>query len=279
MKGRGSARIAPGPGRTGYDYVLWAVAGLVFFFLVTPILVILPLSFNAEPYFTYPMPGWSLRWYQKYATDFEWQRATRNSFVVAGATMCLASVLGTMAALGLNYARLPFKAAIQGFLISPLVVPSIITALGIFYFFSGLGLTRTFTGLILAHTVHATPYVVVIVTAALAGFDASLPRAAASLGAAPLRAFLTVTLPVMLPGLASAAVFAFVSSFDETVIVLFIAGIDQQTLTRQIWKGAREEISPTILAVAAVMVLVSVLVLTVLEMLRRRSERLGGRGV
>lgn len=268
------SRIKLPSGHTAYDYVLWTFAGAVFLFLVTPILVILPLSFNAEPYFTYPMPGWSLRWYEAYASDFEWQRATRNSFMVATATMGLATFLGVLAAVGLNHPKLPMKAAIKGFLISPLVVPSIITALGLFIFFSGFGLTRTFTGLILAHTIHATPYVVVIMVATLAGYDVSLTRAAASLGAAPVRAFLTVTVPVVLPGLVSAAVLAFVSSFDETVIVLFIAGLDQQTLTRQIWKGTREEISPTILAVATIMVLISVLVLTALELLRRRTERL-----
>ena len=166
----------------------------------------------------------------------------------------------------------------MGVLISPLVVPSIITALGVYFFFTSIGLTRTLTGLVLAHTVLATPFVVIIVSATLTGFDINLARAAASLGASPTRAFLTVTLPVILPGLISSAVFAFVTSFDETIVVLFLAGVEQHTLTREIWKGVREEVSPTILAVGTLMVLVSIVVLTSVELLRRRGERLKGSG-
>lgn len=260
------------------DYALWVVCALGFIFLITPIVIILPLSFNAEPYFSYPMPGWSLRWYENYVSDPAWQRATRNSFVVAISTMCLATPLGILAALGLSRRNLPLKPVIMGVLISPLVVPSIITALGVYFFFTSIGLTRTLTGLVLAHTVLATPFVVIIVSATLTGFDINLARAAASLGASPTRAFLTVTLPVILPGLISSAVFAFVTSFDETIVVLFLAGVEQHTLTREIWKGVREEVSPTILAVGTLMVLVSIVVLTSVELLRRRGERLKGSG-
>ncbi|MSO93722.1 MAG: ABC transporter permease, partial [Rhodospirillales bacterium] len=238
-------------------YLLWIFCGAIFFFLLVPILVVLPLSFNPISFFTYPMSGFSLRWYEDYLFRQNWQLATRNSFLIATLTMCVATPLGTLAALGLNRATFKFRPVIVGVLIAPLVVPVIITACGTYFFFSWLGLTSTLTGLVLAHTVLATPFVVIIVTATLAGFDTNLVRAASSLGATPVRVFFTVIMPIIMPGLVTSAVFAFVTSFDEVVIVNFIASVEQHTLTREIWKGIREELSPTVLAVATIMVLIS----------------------
>ena len=257
-------------------YLLWVFSGAVFFFLLVPILVVLPLSFNPISFFSYPMPGFSLRWYEDYLFRQNWQLATRNSFLIATLTMVLATALGTLAALGLNRATFKFKPVIVGILIAPLVVPVIITACGVYFFFSWLGLTSSLTGLVIAHTVLATPFVVIIVTATLSGFDLNLVRAAASLGASPVRIFYTVIMPLIMPGLISSAVFAFVTSFDEVVIVNFIASVEQHTLTREIWKGIREELSPTVLAVSTIMVLISIVVLTAIELLRRRTERLQG---
>lgn len=257
--------------------LLWAFCGLVFLFLLAPILVVLPLSFNAEPYFSYPMPGTSLRWYESFLASAAWQRALRNSFIVATLTTCLATVLGTLAALGLTRTRFPFKTLIVGTLISPMVAPIVITAVAMYFFYAKIALTNSFTGLVVAHTALATPFVVIIVSATLAGFDTRLARAAASLGAPPLTAFFTVTMPLILPGLISGALFAFVTSFDEVVTVIFLAGVEQHTLTREMWKGVREEINPTILAVACLMVSLSALALTLMELLRRRAEHLRGR--
>lgn len=256
--------------------LLWVFCGAIFFFLLVPILVVLPLSFNPISFFTYPMSGFSMRWYEDYLLRQNWQLATRNSFLIATLTMLAATPLGTLAALGLNRATFKGKPIIVGILIAPLVVPVIITACGTYFFFSWLGLTSTLTGLVLAHTVLATPFVVIIVTATLAGFDTNLVRAASSLGATPVRVFFTVIMPIIMPGLVTSAVFAFVTSFDEVVIVNFIASVEQHTLTREIWKGIREELSPTVLAVATIMVLISVIVLTAIELLRRRTERLQG---
>ena len=259
-----------------WHYGLRALCGAILLFLAVPILVILPLSFNAERYFSYPMPGLSLRWYENFFTSSSWQRALGNSVVVATATTCLATPLGTLAALGLSRPGFPFRRLITGFLISPMIVPSVITAVGMYFFYTRLGLNSTLLGLVVAHTTFATPFVVIIVTATLVSFDVSLSRAAASLGAHPARAFFTVTLPVILPGLISGAIFAFITSFDEVVAVVFLAATEQHTLPREMWKGVRENIDPTILAVACVLVAVSVLVLTSIEVLRRRNAGLRG---
>lgn len=258
------------------DWLLVSFCALILFFLTVPILIVLPLSFNSELFLSYPMAGLSLRWYTDFFTNIAWQRATLNSLIVASATMVLATALGVPAALGLSRARFRFKPFLVAFLISPLVVPTIITALGIYFLFAKIGLTNSLWGLIIGHTVLATPFVVIIMTATLRGFDLNLARAAVGLGASPTLAFFTVSLPVVMPGLVSSMVFAFVTSFDEAVLVLFIAGVEQHTLTREMWKGVREKISPTILAAATVMVLVSIVILTALELLRRRRDRLRG---
>jgi putative spermidine/putrescine transport system permease protein len=259
--------------RVGYG-LLWVFSGLVFFFLLVPLLVVLPLSFNTTTFFSYPLAGFSLRWYEEFLSSHTWQIATRNSLFIATAAMCLATVFGTLAAFGLHRIKARWRPALIGLLIAPLVVPVIILAVSSYFFFASIGLLNTLAGLVVAHTVLSTPFVVIIVTASLSGFDVNQARAAASLGAAPLRVFFTVTMPGILPGLVTGAVFAFVTSFDEVVVVNFIAGPDQYTITREMWKGTREELRPTVLAVATILVLVSALVLTAIELLRRRAERL-----
>ncbi len=171
---------------------------------------------------------------------------------------------------------MPFRGLIMGLLISPMIVPLIISAAGMFFFYSSIGLAQTFPGVILAHAALGTPFVVITVTATLVGFDHSLTRAAASLGASPTTTFLRITLPLILPGVISGALFAFITSFDEIVIVLFLAGVEQRTIPREMWSGIREQISPTILAVATVLVLFSIALLTTIELLRRRTERMRG---
>ncbi len=164
----------------------------------------------------------------------------------------------------------------MGLLISPMIVPLIISAAAMYFFYSNIGLSQTLPGLILAHTALGTPFVVITVTATLSGFDHDLTRASASLGADPTRTFFRVTLPLIMPGVVSGGLFAFITSFDEVVVVLFLAGFEQRTIPRQMWAGIREQISPTILAVATLLVVISILLLTTLELLRRRNERLRG---
>ncbi|MBC7145024.1 MAG: ABC transporter permease [Thioclava marina] len=286
-----------------WHYTYLVICGLIFFFLIAPIIVIIPLSFNAEPYFTFTEKmlsfdptGYSMRWYDMLLTfgmqepqaergwswwmDV-WQHATwidvaKNSIIIGFFSTILATVLGTLAALGLSRPEMPFRRAVMAVLISPMIVPIIITATGLFFFYSKTGLAHSYPGIIMAHATLGIPFVIITVTATLVGFDHSLSRAAANLGADPRTTFFKIVMPLILPGVVSGALFAFVTSFDEVVVVLFVAGYDQQTIPRQMWNGIREQISPAILAVATILVFVSIALLTTVELLRRRSERLRG---
>ncbi|WP_374374790.1 ABC transporter permease [Tabrizicola sp.] len=306
-----------------WHYTYLVICGLVFLFLIAPILIVIPLSFNAEPYFTFTPKmlafdpaGWSLRWYDALLTlghptpdtardsswwAAVWERATwvqaaKNSFWIGLWATILATTLGTVAALGLSRPEMPYRRLIMALLISPMIVPIIIIAVGMSFFFakacvapdSAMGaifgyflsekgcLANSHLGVIVAHAVLGIPFVIITVTATLSGFDQSLIRAAHSLGANPRTTFFKVIMPLILPGIISGALFAFVTSFDEVVAVLFIAGPDQQTIPRQMFNGIREAISPAILAVATILVVISVLLLTSVELLRRRSDRLRG---
>ncbi len=272
-----------GPLGHAWHYGFRTYCGLVFVFLIAPLLVIFPLSFNAEPYFTFTKAmlafdpeAFSLRWYNDIIDNRQWLESAKNSIVVAVFATFLATTLGTVAALGLSQSLMPCRTAIMGILISPMIVPIIISAAGMFFFYSKVGLAQTLPGLILAHAALGTPFVVITVTATLIGFDQSLTQSAASLGSPPTNTFFKVTMPLVLPGMISGALFAFVTSFDEVVVVFFMAGFEQRTIPRQMWAGIREQISPTILAVATILVLISILLLTAVEMLRRRNERMRG---
>ena len=259
-----------------WHWVFLAICALIFLFLISPILVIMPLSFSSEPWFTYPLPGLSTRWYDDFFTSERWQTALFNSIFIAVSATALATSLGTLAALGLSRANFPMRSLVMGLIISPMVVPIVITAVAMYFFYADVGLANTFPGIILAHTALATPFVVITVTATLTGFDHSLTRAASGLGAGPITVFRRVTLPLILPGLISGALFAFVESFDEVVVILFVGSPEQRTLPRQMFSGIREQISPTITAVATLLIIFSVCLLTTVELLRRRSERLRG---
>ena len=250
--------------------------GAVLLFLIAPILAIMPLSFNSETFFSYPMPGFSLRWYDDFFTNDRWQKALRLSIVLALSTTALATTLGTLAALGLSRGNIPGRATIMAVLISPMIVPVIISAIGLFFFYAYTGLNGTLLGIILAHTALATPFVVITVTATLMSFDRTLMRAGASCGAPPQTVFFKVVLPLILPGVISGALFAFVTSFDEVIVILFIGGPEQRTLPRQMFSGIREQISPTITAAASVLIVFSTILLVTVELLRRRGERLRG---
>lgn len=288
---RGLRRLPPYVGWLGRTWFVTfrVMCGAILVFLIMPILVIIPLSFNAEPYFTYPMPGFSLRWYEDFFIGEKsevWHLAIKNSVIIAIFATILATLLGTVAAVGLSNSRLPFKTFLMGVLISPMIVPLVITAVGMKFFYTTVGITPNqlsviseqlhLLPIILAHAALGTPFVVITVTATLVSFDHSLTRAAASLGADGIRTFFKVTVPLVLPGMISGALFAFITSFDEVVIVLFLAGAPEYTIPRQMFSGIREQISPTILAVATVLVLLSILLLTTLELLRRRNERMRG---
>lgn len=313
-------------GQRVWHWTFRFLCGLIFIFLIAPILIIVPLSFNAEPYFSFTegmlsfeREAYSTRWYADilrngmadpdqpaswrgfagwvwestkatfglgpapapgfYSDMWEnaqWVRAMKNSFFIGFFATLIATALGTLAAIGLSRAEMPAKRLIMSILISPMIVPLVITAAGMFYFYSQVGLSQTYWGVILAHVALGTPFVIITVTATLVGFDKSLVRAGASLGANPVTTFWKIQMPLILPGVVSGALFAFITSFDEVVAVLFLAGPEQRTIPRQMYSGIREQISPTILAVATILVCLSILLLFTLELIRRRGERLRG---
>lgn len=284
-----------------WQYTFRSICGGVFVFLITPIIILIPLSFNQEPYFSFTQQmlafdpeGYSLRWYWDILkngmsapeavsgwwadmwANAQWVRSIKNSFFIGIFATLLSTALGTLAAIGLSRSEMPWRRPIMAILISPMIVPLVITASGLFYFFSSVGLAKTYIGLILAHAALGTPFVIITVTATLVGFDNSLTRAAANMGAGPVRTFFKVQMPLILPGVISGGLFAFITSFDEVVVVLQLADVKQRTIPRQMFSGIREQISPTILAVATILVFVSIGLLAMVEMLRRRSERLRG---
>ena len=281
--------------RTYYYFYLF-FCGVVFFFLIAPLIAIIPISFSRSPFMLFtdgmlawpPEPeAWSFRWYRYMVgicTDKNlttpcsnrWMVGTVNSFFIGGISTLVATILGTLAALGLSRPHMPFKALIMSILISPMIVPLIITAAGMFFFYAKISLVYTFTGIILAHVALSTPFVVITVTATLVGFDTNMTKASQSLGARPMRTFFKVIMPLILPGVISGALFAFITSFDEVVIVMFMASLDQLTIPKQMWAGIRQEISPVILCMATCLVALSIFLLTTVELLRRRSERMRG---
>ena len=264
-------------------YSLKVSAWSVLFFLILPILVIIPLSFNIEPYFTFTKgmvmldpAAYSIRWYQEILATENWVLAIKNSFFIGIFATLIATSLGTLAAVGLASDRMPFKRHIMALMLSPMIVPLIIIAAGMFFFYTKFSMAGTYIGLIVAHAALGVPFVIITVTATLTGFDRSLYYAGLSMGASPLKTFFDVVFPMIRPGVISGAMFAFVTSFDEVVLVLFLAGPGQRTIPRQMFSGLREQINPTILAVATLLILTSVIFLVTLEFLRRRSERLRG---
>ncbi|RVV99980.1 ABC transporter permease [Mesobaculum littorinae] len=270
-------------GQKVWHYAYLVICGLIFFFLIAPILIIIPLSFNAENFFTFT-PGmlsfdadaYSLRHYRDFFTNPDWQQALWNSVRIAPVATLISVSLGTLAAVGLSQSHVPFRGAIMAILISPMIVPLIISAAGMYFFYSRIGLQGTYVGVTLAHAALGIPFVIITVTATLVGFDKSLTRASANLGAGPLRTFFKIQMPLILPGVISGGLFAFITSFDEVVVVIFVGSANQQTLPWQMFIGLREQISPTILAVATILVVISIVLLSVVEILRRRSEKLRG---
>ncbi len=271
------------PAQVLWHYSFRVICGAIFFFLITPIVVVMPLSFNAEDFFTFTPEmlrfdpaGYSLKHYRDFFTSDDWQQALRNSLLIAPMATLLSVSFGTLAAIGLSQPHVPARRAIMAILISPMIVPLIISAAGMYFFYSRVGLQGTYWGVVLAHAALGIPFVIITVTATLVGFDRSLTRAAANMGAGPVTTFFRVQMPLILPGVISGGLFAFITSFDEVVVVLFVGSAGQQTLPWQMFTGLREQISPTILAVATILVGISILLLTVVELLRRRSERLRG---
>ncbi|KRE16716.1 polyamine ABC transporter permease [Bosea sp. Root483D1] len=268
---------APAPRKTvtAGRLALAFATSLILLFLVAPIVVVFPLSLSSGELLVLPTPGYSLRWYEDFFSSSRWLSATWNSFVVGIATMVLATLLGTLAAFGIYLGRFRGKALLLAILSLPMVTPVIVTAIAMYFALSLVGLGSTLTGLILAHTVLSVPFVLLTVLASLQTFDQNLLRAAASLGANPAIAFRRVVLPLIAPGVATGALFAFATSFDELIVALFIASPGQFTLPRQMYAGLREFLSPTIAAAAVLLILFSVLLLALNEFIRKRAQARG----
>lgn len=267
-----------------WHYSFLLICACIFIFLIAPIFIIVPLSFNAEPFFSFTEgmlnfdpEAYSMRWYDEFFQSEAWLRSLRNSLFIAIISTILAMTLGTLAAVGLTRSEMPYKGLIMGLMLSPMIVPLIISAAGMYFFYARFSeLTSGYVGIILAHTVLGTPFVVITVTATLSGFDDNLIRASKSLGANGWTTFRKVVMPLIIPGIISGGLFAFITSFDEVVVALFLTSAEERTLTIQMWSGIRENISPTILAVATLLISFSVLLLITMELLRRRSKRISG---
>jgi len=255
-------------------WFLYVVVGLIILYLIFPILVVIPLSFSSAHYLTFPPPGFSLQWYHKFFSRSDWRNAAFLSLWVASSVMVLATLLGTAASLGLVRGRFRGRQSINTFLVSPMVVPSIIVAIGLYFFYARIGLIGHPIALIVAHTALAVPFVVVNVSATLYGFDERLEFAAMNLGANRWQTFRQVTLPIIQPGVMAGALFAFITSWDELIVALFVSGTGAVTLPRKMWDSIRFEIDPTIAAVSTLLILVTATLFISAELLRRRSERL-----
>lgn len=251
-------------------YLKAVYAALTVFFLIAPLLVILPLAFTSSAFLTYPIPAFSTRWFEELAVNSVWSRAILNSLIIAGATTVLATVLGTLAALGLRAQHVGMKSQIRTLFLLPMVVPAVVLGVGMQALFVRLGFNSTYWSVIVAHTVIAMPFVVISVSGALTGIDRRVERAALSLGAPPWKVFSLVTLPLALPGVLSGAALAFATSLDEVVLTLFVAGPNQRTLARQMFSTLRENISPAIASAAFIIIVGTVVIALTLILTRRK---------
>ena len=244
----------------------------VLLFLALPIAIVALLSFSSASYLTFPPPAFGIRWYEAYLGSREWLASTWLSVAVATCVVVLATTLGTLAALGLANLRGSMRAAVAALIVAPLIVPGIIAAIGIYYAFSRYRLVGTPVGLVLAHTCLAVPFVVTSVSASLANFDRRLEQAALGLGATPWGTFRQVTLPLISPGVLVGALFAFITSFDELIVALFLSGSGAVTLPRRMWDDLRFAIDPTIAAVSTLTIVLTAAVLGCAHVLRRRGS-------
>ena len=264
---------APRARRTASGVGLIVTAGAIVVFLLAPIVLIFPVSFTNSLYLKFPPSGFSLQWYRELVETPYWTESLWLSLRVAPVSMLLAVALGTMGAVALARARFPFKDAVFSFILSPIIVPVIVTAVALYYFYSQLGLVGSYWGLVIGHTVGSVPVVVVMVAAALKGFDIRLENAAMSLGASRTRAFFDVTLPMVRPAIIVSAFFAFIHSFDEVVIASFVGGAANATLPVRMWVDVRQDIKPTLAAVSTLLVVFTVLMLLATNWVQGRRRR------
>ena len=245
----------------GDRFWLYVTAAIIMLLLVIPTFIVVPMSFSDSQYLAFPPETWSVRWYEEYFGSGKWMRATVTSVQIGILTMLVATPLGTMAAYALFVSGHRAARAIFMMLITPMIVPVILIAIGAFYAFGRIGLNNSITGLVLAHTAMATPLVMILITAALRSYDLNQERVARSLGASRVKAFFMVTLPQIKFSVVTAALLSFLTSFDEVIISIFISGGSNATLTKHMFAALRDFIDPTIAAISTIMVAVSTVLL------------------
>lgn len=251
---------------------LYIVAGIIMILLVIPTLIVIPMSFSDSQYLEFPPEVWSTRWYEVYVESAKWMRATVTSFKVGILTMLVATPLGTMAAYALFVSGHRAARALFAFMLTPMIVPVILIAIGTFYAYGKVGLNNTITGLVLAHTVLAAPLIMIVITSALRNYDLDQERVARSLGATRTKAFFTITLPQIKFSIVTAALLAFLTSFDEVIISIFVSGGKNATLTKHMFSALRDFIDPTIAAISTIMVVVSTTLLVATQILAGKSK-------
>jgi len=251
---------------------LWAYVTAVLIFLVMPTIIVIPMSLNADQFLAFPPRSWSLKWYAAYLADREWVAATVFSLQVALLTTLVATALGTMAALALVRSDIGRLAWLNALLLAPMIVPHIVLAVAIYLQFARVGLTGTVPGFVIAHTILAVPYIVLAVSTALYRLDPALEMAALNLGASRLQAFMRITLPLIAPGIATGAAFAFIISLDEAVVSFFISGVTGKTLTRKLFEDIDYSLSPVVAAASTLLVVASLLLMGGIELLRRARQ-------
>ena len=239
-------------------------------FLVAPIIVVLPMSVSASPFIRFPPNAFTLDWFENLLEVPKWGAAFLSSIQVAGIAVSLSLALGTSAAIGLSRLKSPSKSLIEAFILTPLIIPPIIVAVGLYHLFAPIGLVGTKFGLAISHSLLATPFVFITVRASLRGFDKNMELAAIGLGAKWSTMFLRVMLPSIWPGLVAGGIFAFITSFDDVILAIFLTDVHTRTLPRVIYEGIRYDTDPTIVAVAALMIFVSIAVLLINLILERR---------
>lgn len=255
-----------------WKLIYWTFCAAILVYLIAPILVVIPLSFSSGNLVSYPLPGFSLQWYEEVLFGDKWVKAMANSLFVGVLATVLSVALGTLSALGLARSQSGWAGALKMLFIAPMIVPVILIAVSAYFFMAPLGLTNSYLGLVLGHTIIAVPFVVLPVLTALELLDPNLSRAAAACGATPRLAFLSVTLPIIMPAMASGALFAFATSFDDVVVALFIAGPDQRTLPKELFTAMRSPMTPAYTAVATLMILFSTTLFILMQRLQRRAR-------
>ena len=248
-----------------------ALGALTVFYLLAPTLVIIPMSFTEGSILSFPPDGFSLRWYDQMLTRPEWSTGLRNSALVAVLTAIIATLLGTLAALGMTRGRFPGRSLLNALTLSPLIVPVVIIAIGMFSLFVQWRISGSIVGLVAAHTALALPFVIVNVATSLRTMDRNLELAAANLGATPARSFLRITLPIIFPGVLAGAIFAFITSWDEVVVAIFLTSARFRTLPVEMWEQVRQVVDPTVAAVSTTLLVVTTALLLLLLVVRRQA--------